>query len=97
MAPFNPAPYIAVKNSLRTSHGREFARNGWKGPQPIFRGLDVDTAKSTNEVPCILIILHAGCEIIEITPEFIVFDMFCGDKKFFSKNGPTYDYFEYGE
>jgi hypothetical protein len=94
--PFDPTPYIAIKNSLRTSHGRELARNGWK-VVPIFRGLDVDTAKSVEEVPIIIRLLHIGCKIIEIKPEFIVFDIFCNDKKFFSKDGPTKDYFEYGE
>ena len=95
--PFDPSPYIAIKNSLRSSHGREFARNGWKGPEPIFRRLAAETAMSADEIPCILKILYVGCKIIEITPEFIIFDMLCGDKKFFSKNGPTQDYFEYGE
>ena len=94
--PFDPSPYITVKNSLRTSHGREFLRNGWKGPGEIFRGRDVETAKTIDDVPIILIMLRLGRNILEITPDFIVFDLFCGDKKFFAKNGPTEDYLEYG-
>ena len=95
MPPFDPTPYVALKNSLRTSHGREFVRHGWAGAGPIFRGLNVELAKAIDEVPVVLRLLEIGCTIIEITPKFIVFDIFCGDKKFFAKDGPSDDYFEY--
>lgn len=92
---FDNKKYLDALRSLRQTHGRELARHGWKSKDVIFRGRDAETATSINKMPCILMVLVAECKILEITPDHIVFDMLCGDRKYFAKAGEKSDYWEY--